>query len=102
MWQPIETAPRDGTPILVTDGERLAAAVPHDFIEPDQLGYNNSPMFGGDTRRPNPDAGIVRHLWFAIGCSAFNARADVEDEDGYSMLRNPTHWMPLPAPPCGN
>lgn len=99
-WQPIETAPRDGRPILVTDGERFAAAVPFDYEEPAELGFNNSPMFGGDMRRPNPDAGKIRLLWSSIGCSAWNQDTEVmSDYDNIWSILSPSHWMPLPDPP---
>ncbi len=99
-WQQIETAPRDGRLILVTDGLRFAAATPFDYVEPKELGYNNQPMFGGDTRRPNPDAGKVKELWHSIGCSAWANDAPLEDEclNTWQIIE-PSHWMPMPAPP---
>ena len=58
-WQPIETAPRDGTEILLwEDGYILGSWV-------EEYGYF-----------ADPDG----HLW---------------------KNRQPTHWMPLPAPPQG-
>ena len=97
-WQPIETAPRDGRFILITDGERFAAAEPFDYVEPPEIGYDNRPLFA-DTRRSNPDAGKVRKLWSSIGCSAFTREPELLDEcDNVSHIE-PTHWMPLPDPP---
>lgn len=57
-WQPIESAPKDGTRVLVWDGEEWLAR---------WQAYN-----GG--------------YW---------------DADEY-ISENPTHWMPLPAPPLEN
>lgn len=68
-WQPIETAPRDGTEILVFgkwDGEV------NDFT-------------------PIPaDAGVARWTGGAW-CAVWT--------DCYSVTCNATHWMPLPPPP---
>lgn len=72
-WQPISTAPKDGTKILT-----YAPVIPP---------HKNS--FGGD-----PTAKIIinyrrkaeggdRHEWW-------NSRFD----------QQPTHWMPLPSPPA--
>lgn len=93
QWQPIETAPRDGTVIIVTDGERFAAADAFDYVEPATVGY-------GPTERPNPKAGQVEKLWSSIGCSAFSTEPDLID-DGMNVwqILRPTHWMPLPKAP---
>ncbi len=58
-WNPIETAPTDGTEIVVLDGGAVRTAVWSDMI-------------GKFTGR---------------GGNVFN------------WCENPTHWMPLPAPP---
>lgn len=60
-WQPIETAPHDGTPVLVyvpvnRPTRRILAASLHDSRE-----------------------------WYILS--------------GSVVLGQPTHWMPLPAPP---
>jgi hypothetical protein len=73
-WQPIETAPKDGTHILA-------------YRKPIGIRFTN-----------NTNPPTVVH-WF-----------DDEDEPGfYTSVNerapdypfNPTHWMPLPAPPTG-
>jgi hypothetical protein len=73
-WQPIETAPQDGEPILIWKpaermvGEYMMAAYWHD----DADGFV-------------PVGGIYKQGY----------RSSVTGTDqGY-----PTHWMPLPAPP---
>ena len=68
-WQPIETAPKDGTPIwLVEDGGPLGLLIPHQFV-----GY-----WRDDTRY------VAGGFWQVL-----------TNEHG----SNPTHWMLLPNPP---
>lgn len=71
-WQPIETAPKDGTPILV---------------------------FGKPQKHPNLES------WYD-GSAIFTAEWDAIDEsfcilggDWLGPFIDPSHWMPLPAPP---
>ena len=73
-WQPIETAPRDGTVILLAwsrRNERFNTAVRPGFWDKDRKNFP----------------------WVAVieGCSY--AAFDAWREDG------PTHWHPLPDPP---
>ena len=84
-WQPIETAPKDGTEILVYGGEICS-----------ELGNSS------------PNLSVVKVSWEAGSNYS-------EDEDGeytpkgswevvdicyYSItVTNPTDWMPLPNPP---
>ena len=99
-WKPIETAPRDGTILLITDGILFASAIPYDYHEPDEIGYNNPIDFGGDTRRPNPEAGKIKLLWHSFGCSAFKQEAMTYDgEYNCPLSIEPTHWVPLLEPP---
>lgn len=67
-WQPIETAPKDGTHILARLHDSNTCYVIY---------------FGGAKQRVNP-RGFWRVAW-----------------DCYKLgeLDQPTHWMPLPAPP---
>ena len=65
-WQPIETAPKDGTWILA--GE---------FGNPDFVGDYYAASWSGDED----------------GCWCANCGQYVTQEP------EPTHWMPLPAPP---
>lgn len=102
-WQPIETAPRDGTHILVYydhdadpyhDPEEqyhltkyATWAESGSFM--DRKGYCIAawqPAFWEST----DEYGSGYHLpawWFAHQC------------DDYEYVVNPTHWMPLPSPP---
>ena len=74
IWHPIETAPKDGTYVLITGG---------------------APGYGWDGRRhdfPTPPCVVAAFLepqWqFAYYDSGF-----------YGIWINPTHWMPVPPPP---
>ena len=79
-WRPIETAPRDGSEILLTNGE-----VVHEghWVHDE----------GGTTEYRDLDGRYVGQ----------------HDSDGYigwidwggGMVPEPTHWMPLPAAPTG-
>jgi hypothetical protein len=61
-WQPIETAPKDGTTVLLFDpaNEEIERGVDVGFFH----------------------GGVFEWLWSRDACNG-----------------NPTHWMPLPAPP---
>lgn len=77
-WQPIETAPMDGTWVLLTGGS---------------INYG----WDGDTTPEVVSAQYSHELNFA--------KADGHwqfawyDGGYYGMYPNPTHWMPLPGKP---
>lgn len=70
-WRPIETAPKDGTAIWVTDGSRAEGA-----------------SFTNDRWVKNTGTTIP---W--VGSDDYGGLEDLWDE--------PTHWQPLPTPPSG-
>lgn len=71
MWQPIETAPRDGTGILL-GGERLVwcGFYSHEFKS-----------------------------WPLIPISCLLSGADIDAGGQTPCFANPTHWAPLPPAP---
>lgn len=86
-WQPIETAPKDGTDIqarIPGNGEDNVIAWQVDAFRDDL----DEPCGGWafTTEQEPPDC------WTDGVCWAFN-------EDGVPSVQ-PTHWMPLPAPPA--
>ena len=104
-WQPIETAPKDGTLIL--------AYYNHDadpYVDPsdeERLTDYAAHAEGGDYLT---GAGVTPAKW----CEGWH---ETEDEygtgfwmpgwwfaafrDDFDFACNPTHWMPLPPPPQG-
>jgi hypothetical protein len=69
QWQPIETAPRDGTAVLLTDGFDVAVARWEDTgMRFQNLAWVVSRYIDGE----------------------YNSTVDFDD---------PTHWMPLPPKP---
>jgi len=73
-WQPIETAPRDGTPILVFGGEFTPS------VDPPR------PVESAVKCERSIEDGVLRYF--------------VCDTDYYSAeVVGPTHWQPLPQPP---
>jgi len=79
MWRPIETAPKDGTRIIVGKHAGYVMAWASSAYWFDQPPYRHGPKFKG-TR------GTERRRGWT---------------DGMDTLATPTHWMPLPAPPEG-
>jgi hypothetical protein len=80
-WQPIETAPRDGRRLLMTDGVNTHVCYPKVFPRPvDQLAGEKPPFSSraGDT-------------WEYF--------RDEVNAPGHSWSMEPSHWMPLPEPP---
>ena len=76
-WQPIETAPRDGTKVLVW-AVKWAGEIhgPTDSAVCDIASFSN-----GHSDYPGTD-------WW-----------DCAGGDAYATWCIPSHWMPLPAPP---
>lgn len=72
-WQPIETAPKDGTQILLFD--------PSGTWDPDLASFSPRVAVGAWKDFPNGH-GEWRGYY-----------------SGLSAVEEPTHWMPLPEPP---
>jgi hypothetical protein len=77
-WLPIETAPRDGREILGYEDGVIRVCRPKEFPRPFTLGDDMSMSKPGD-----------RWEWFR----------DDEFCPNHTWSMEPTHWMPLPAPP---
>lgn len=77
-WKPIETAPKDGTDILLSNGEVVAEG--HWLVI---------------------EGGIFEHRDMDGRWIGQDERDDYEDWIDWAggMLPSPTHWMPLPPPP---
>lgn len=77
-WQPIETAPRDGRPLLMTNGEMVRVCYPKLFPRPVAHGDDRATSRAGD-------------VW--------EYHRDDEHAPGHTWSIVPTHWMPLPEQP---
>ena len=77
-WEPIETAPKDGTRVLIVDGDGNI----------DLCGYQESFYTRQEFVRKAKDGDVYK---------------TITEEDGYwesEITFSPTHWMPLPNPPA--
>jgi hypothetical protein len=72
-WQPIATAPKDGTPILIYVPD-------HGWTQPILMA-----SWSSDERHP-------QHNCWEIWCGSGRYSGDIKPE-------HPTHWMPLPERP---
>lgn len=77
-WRPIATAPRDGHPILATDGSAIRVCYPKIFPRKITQGDDMSTSKPGDVWE-----------WFR----------DERFIPGHSWSMVPTHWKPLDKPP---
>jgi hypothetical protein len=87
-WQPIETAPKDGTRMLVrfvNEWKRPCYALAA-YFPAGALDMDDEYPGGIDEEGHNADAG-----WFED--------SDLRDPGYWEMTAQPTHWMPLPDPP---
>jgi hypothetical protein len=75
-WQPIETAPRDGTPVL--------------------LYFAHYPIYEPDYRNAAERCEVG---WFSGGVWHESGTAHDLFEPWRDKAGRPTHWMPLPPPP---
>lgn len=78
-WRPIETAPNDGTTILL-------------------YGY-----WAGEIHGPSNEAQFLGAGSYRAGRTDFPGFDwDLDGGDAYATWGKPTHWMPLPDPPGDN
>lgn len=77
-WQPIETAPKDGTPILIYEP----------FSE-----YIDEGIYIVEWR-------TERYVVRSSSYKCWVVQHTYQDEQGGEVtIDNPTHWIPLPEPP---
>lgn len=90
-WQPIETAPKDGTNILlyapaaVYQGKAVTERLTYGHWEEPEHGKYLGDC-GGECRCPEYDEAPPPY-WYS-------------DDGGFTEEYPPTHWMPLPKPPA--
>jgi hypothetical protein len=77
-WNPIETAPRDGSHLLMTDGHSIHVCYLKLYPRPLSLDDDMSQSMAGD-------------VWEYF--------RDQENAPGHSWSMIPTRWMSLPAMP---
>jgi len=82
QWQPIETAPKDGTEILLYNEEGNIESGNWVEAEPDGTDCMGS------------DAG-----WMSFSGLTFPGRSFGNPDYFTKQQAPPTHWMPLPEPP---
>lgn len=78
-WQPIETVPRDGTEVILAKGDRVSSGAFIVWKQSDSE-FSSTGVYLGEVEY---DSGESFGTWDGGFC----------DDD------QPTHWMPLPAPP---
>lgn len=81
-WRPIETAPKDGTWVLVTWAENAGSSGDDEGSQPAVVAQWTT-LCNGMTVK-----GHWQFAWF--------------DGGYYGHIYQPTHWMPLPPPPGGD
>lgn len=96
-WQPIATAPRDGTAIL---GWCVHAADP--YHDGDRLTIYGAHTEGLSHAADGPvvvewGGAFDDSTWESRGCSLPDWWFQRGSE--WEVTANPTHWMPIPAPP---
>jgi len=97
-WQPIETAPKDGTRIYI-------AEVTEEYTNAMEARWCT--LYGpNDREAPNVDGNIMTGWWglsWRVGDSEWPGVKGMRELSPFGRAENlaihPTHWQPLPTPP---
>ena len=90
-WQPIETAPKDGTYIIIYSKDFGSSLSDTDAAE-----------FTDDPRNAPRPLSLTKHaptLYVARYYEEHSEMGWFSHSPIYEFLVQPTHWMPLPEPP---
>jgi hypothetical protein len=87
-WQPIETAPKDGTAILLSWFDAI-----DDYVEPDAA------VAGHWTHWADRSGWYLRGFGVLNEGGGYFSGIGESSDDGWPKL-HPTHWRPLPEPPA--
>jgi hypothetical protein len=82
-WQPIETAPKDGTIILLADDHTVAAGF----------------YWAGNKRQYTGFQDLIddpKFCWLVLDSDVNREPLNAYKSGGFNGI---THWMPLPSPP---
>lgn len=79
-WQPIETAPKDGTEIILRKGDRVTSGAWIEWSETSTEFHGTTGAWLGEVEQ---DSGANWASW----------------DGGFLEEDEPTNWMPLPEPP---
>ena len=80
MWHPIETAPKDGTQIILRNGNRVTAGAWVEWVKTYCEYHSTTGVYLG------PSIGDDGSEWASW-------------DGGFAEDDPPTHWMPLPSAP---
>ena len=81
-WQDIESAPKDGTPVLV-------------WWQDDYHVARYAPLWAPENKRWL----VYDAKWKGDGSIRMVSEIEPNDFQARAGLKGPTHWMPLPEPP---
>lgn len=92
-WQPIETAPKDGTPVLLCSRAYTVEL-------PDEPSIHHAAKCHIGVWNPEGDSWTDEHGNFGGEICTLTVTGTWSSGGGWFQPNEVTHWMPLPSPPA--